>query len=151
MAQTDNSVVVRAPADLVWTMTNDLESWPVLFTEYARVDVLDRDGDTVRFRLTTRPDEDGRTWSWTSERIADPAHGTVHARRIETGPLLEYMHITWEYRPVEGGVELRWRQEFELKASAPVTEGQAVEHLNRQTAHEMAQIKERIEQAARSA
>jgi aromatase len=145
---TDNRVVINAPDELVWSMTNDVESWPTLFTEYASVEVLHREADTVRFRLTTRPDHDGRSWSWVSERTADPTSRTVRARRIETGPLLESMQILWEYRPVEGGVELRWLQEFQLTPTAPVTEAQAVEHLNRQTAIELAHIKQQVERAA---
>ena len=35
---------------------NDIERWPELFTEYASAEILERDGDTVRFRLTTHPD-----------------------------------------------------------------------------------------------
>ncbi|MCO8306936.1 polyketide cyclase, partial [Streptomyces sp. RKCA-744] len=31
---TDNEVMIKAPFDLVWDMTNDLENWPQLFSEY---------------------------------------------------------------------------------------------------------------------
>jgi len=147
-ARTDNRVVIDAPEDLVWTMTNDVESWPELFTEYAAAEVLDRDGDTVRFRLTTRPDESGRTWSWVSERTPDPETRTVRARRLEPGPLLKYMNITWEYRPVPGGVEMRWVQEFETNPAVSLTDTRAVEFLNQHTAAEMAHIKQLVERAA---
>jgi len=52
----DNSIVINAPMDLVWDMTNDIESWPELFSEYAAAEVLTRQGNTVTFRLTMRPD-----------------------------------------------------------------------------------------------
>ena len=32
-ARTDNSIVIVAPLELVWTVTNDIENWPNLFTE----------------------------------------------------------------------------------------------------------------------
>ncbi|WP_279578998.1 SRPBCC family protein [Fodinicola feengrottensis] len=32
---TESSVVIDAPIDVVWEMTNDVTSWPNLFTEYA--------------------------------------------------------------------------------------------------------------------
>lgn len=32
---TDNSITVDAPLDLVWDITNDIEKWPELFSEYA--------------------------------------------------------------------------------------------------------------------
>src|SRR3954454_8849510 len=106
MAQVQNEIVIAAPMVLVWDMTNDVESWPTLFTEYARAEILERDGDTVRFRLTMHPDENGKVWSWVSERTPDPATRTVTARRVETGPF-DHMDIRWSYREVPGGVEMR--------------------------------------------
>ena len=71
---TDNSVVIDKPLDEVWERMNDLENWTKLFTEYASVEILEREGNTVKFRLTTHPDPeyDGQVWSWTSERTMDP-------------------------------------------------------------------------------
>jgi hypothetical protein len=69
---TDNSILIGADIDLVWTMTNDLENWPGLFTEYAGVDIIEKTGNTYLFRLTMHPDENGKVWSWVSERILDP-------------------------------------------------------------------------------
>ena len=67
-AHTENEVVINAPLELVWSVTNDLPAWPNLFTEYAAVEILERDGDSVLFRLTLHPDEEGKVWSWTSRR-----------------------------------------------------------------------------------
>ena len=68
MPTTDNSVLIAAPLDLVWERMNQIESWPNLFSEYAKAEILDRQGDTVTFRLTTHPDPeyDGQVWSWVS-------------------------------------------------------------------------------------
>jgi aromatase len=148
--RTDNAVVIGAPEELVWAMTNDIESWPSLFSEYATAEVLARDGNTVRFRLTTRPDENGTSWSWVSERTADPASRTVRARRIETGPFLDRMDIVWTYRQVDAGVEMRWIQDFDVAATSPVSEEQVAVHLNRQTAVELAHIKQQVESAAQT-
>src|SRR5262245_21393145 len=68
---TDNSVYINAPFELVWRLTNDVRSWPDLFTEYASVEVQQDSGETIRFRLTTVPDPDGQVWSWVSERTSD--------------------------------------------------------------------------------
>jgi aromatase len=146
--RTDNTVVIAAPMDLIWDMTNDVESWPDLFGEYASAEILSKDGDTVRFRLTTRPDEEGRVASWVSERTANRRTRTVHAERIETGPLVEYMTITWSYEQRDDGVALRWIQEFKTRATAPVNDAEAEAYLNKHTAQEMARIKEKVEQAA---
>lgn len=143
--RTDNSVVIKAPLDVVWDMTNDLEAWPTLFTEYEKVEILEREGDRVRFRLTMHPEPDGTVWSWVSERRADAATRTVHAKRIETGPLLEFMHLFWEYEEVPEGTRLRWIQQFEMKPTAPVDNAGAEKHLNQQTTVEMDHIRSVIE------
>jgi aromatase len=146
---TDNEITIEAPMDLVWERTNDLASWPQLFSEYASVDILERNGATVRFRLTMHPDEDGTVWSWVSERTPDPATRTVTAHRVETGPF-EYMNIRWEYREAEDGtgVRMRWIQDFHMKPAAPVDDAGMTEHLNRNTAVQMKLIKEKVEAAA---
>lgn len=142
---TDNAVVVNAPMDLVWAMTNDVEKWPVLFSEYASAEILERNGTTLRFRLTMHPDDQGRVWSWVSERQADPRTRTVRARRIETGPF-EYMDIFWCYREVPGGVEMRWTQDFQMKPAAPFDDDQMTQHLNRTTRAQMDLIRRRVEE-----
>ncbi|MCG5219141.1 polyketide cyclase [Streptosporangium sp. KLBMP 9127] len=130
-------------------MTNDVESWPELFSEYASVEILDRRAGSVRFRLTMHPDEDGNVWSWVSERTPDRRTGTVRAHRVETGPFA-YMRIFWEYREVADGVRMRWVQDFRMKPSAPVDDYAMTDHLNRNTVVQMNRIKGIIEAAARS-
>ena len=144
---TDNEIVIAAPMDLVWDMTNDVASWPWLFSEYAAAEILDRSGDTVRFRLTMHPDDEGRVWSWVSERTPDRARGTVDARRVETGPFA-HMTIRWEYTEVDGGVRMRWVQDFAMRPDAPTDDAGMTAHLNRNTAVQMARIKGIVERAA---
>jgi len=146
---TDNDIVIDAPLDVVWEMTNDVPNWPNLFSEYASADVLERDGDTVVFRLTMHPDEDGNIWSWVSKRTSDPKTRAVHAERVETGPF-DFMKIYWEYSEEPGGgVRMRWVQDFHMKPQAPVTDDAMTEHLNRNTLVQMALIKNKVESAAR--
>ncbi|MFF6877542.1 SRPBCC family protein [Streptomyces sp. NPDC012474] len=147
MALTDNTVVIDAPMELVWKMTNDVESWPRLFSEYASAEILGRDGATVRFRLTLHPDENGAVWNWVSERTPDPKTRTVRARRIETGPF-EHMDIFWTYTETDGGVEMRWRQEFAVRSGLPFGDKEMTERLNTNTRREMARIKGLVEEAA---
>lgn len=147
-ARTENEIVINAPLDLVWDMTNDVESWPTLYTEYSKAEILGQDGATVRFRLHTHPDADGQVWTWVSERTTDPATRTVRARRIETGPLLERMDIFWDYTQTPAGVRMRWVQDFELRPTAPTDDAGAIAFLNRETKVQMAHIKEVVEAAA---
>jgi len=121
-AHTDNEIVVAAPLALVWEVANDVERWPELFAgEYAAAVVLERDEERVRFRLTTAPGPDGRSYTWVSERYLDRARGTVSARRVEPGPF-RYVHLFQSFTPVAGGTRLRWVQDFEARPDAPFTE-----------------------------
>ncbi|MGH3921972.1 MAG: SRPBCC family protein [Pseudonocardiaceae bacterium] len=144
---TDNAIIIKAPMELVWDMTNDVASWPQLFSEYAATEILERGDGTITFRLTMHPDEEGKIWSWVSERTADPVQREVHAHRIETGPF-EYMNIYWEYRDVAEGVQMRWVQDFHMKPQAPADDDTMTAHLNRNTAIQMDRIKGLVEEAA---
>ena len=122
-AHTDNEVTINAPRDFVWERMMDIESWPELFTEYAKAEVIEEEGDTVRFRLTTHPDPeyDGQVWSWVSERVADPASYSSKSR---------------------------WVQDFSMKPEAPADDATAEGYMNRNTKTQMTAIKERLEKAA---
>ncbi|MEV0807773.1 SRPBCC family protein [Micromonospora sp. NPDC050200] len=143
---TENSIVIAAPLPLVWEMTNDLARWTELFTEYAEVEILHRDGDTVRFRLTMHPDENGIAWSWVSERHADPTSHQVRAHRVETGPF-EYMRIHWAYTEEPEGVRMTWVQDFAMKPTAPVDNAGMTARINANSRVQLAVIKERVERA----
>ncbi len=129
-------------------MTNDIENWPRLFTEYASLEVLSREGDTTTFRLTMHPDDNGKVWSWVSERTVDRAARTVRARRVETGPFA-HMNILWQYTELPGGTQMRWTQDFAMKPDAPVDDAWMTDNINRNSRTQMALIRDRIEQAAR--
>ena len=144
---TDNEISIAAPMELVWDMTNDIDNWPRLFSEYASVDVLERDGDRVTFRLTMHPDKDGKVWSWVSRRVLDVTERTVRARRLETGPF-QYMDLYWTYRETESGTVLRWVQEFTVKPGAPFDDAAMTARLNAATRKNMSHIKAVIERAA---
>ena len=145
-AHTDNEVVINAPLEVVWEKMNDVENWPSLFSEYAKAEILEREGNTVRFRLTTHPDPeyDGQVWTWVSERTVDPEAHTVTAHRIETGPF-DHMNIEWYFEPADGGTKMRWVQDFSMKPEAPSDDEHAQEYINKNTREQMRVIKERLE------
>ena len=144
---TDNAIVINAPIELTWKITNDVATWPELFTEYAAAEILHTEGDTVRFRLTMHPDEQGRVWSWVSERTADASTWTVRARRVEPGPF-EFMHILWTYEPVDGGTRMRWVQDFAMRPDAPVDDEAMTTRINENSKIQMAVIRDKVEQAS---
>ncbi|MBA2462282.1 MAG: SRPBCC family protein [Actinobacteria bacterium] len=146
MPRTDNSTEIKAPLDTVWERMNDVENWPNLFTEYASAEIIERNGDSIKFRLTTFPDPeyDGQVWSWVSERTVDPATHTVKAHRIETGPF-DHMNIEWYFEPTENGTMMRWVQEFSMKPTAPATDDEAEVYINKNTKEQMEHIKGKLE------
>lgn len=148
MPKTANEIIIDAPMDLVWRVTNDVAGWPDLFSEYAAVEILHREGDTVRFRLTMHPDGNGKVWSWVSERVTDERSRTVRARRVETGPFA-HMNIQWTYQEVDGGVRMLWEQDFRMKPDAPVDDDWMVNNINRNSKVQMKLIKDKLESLAR--
>ena len=142
---TDNSVVIDAPLDLVWQMTNDLGNWPDLFTEYASVDILENRGDNYfRFRLAMHPDADGTVWSWVSERTLDPIAHRVTARRVEPGPF-EFMDIEWTYRQTADGTVMRWVQDFRMRPTAPVDTLAMTRRIDANSKIQMALIAQKVQ------
>ncbi|MCE0445354.1 SRPBCC family protein [Streptomyces tricolor] len=141
---TQNEITIAAPLDLVWDMTNDLERWPQLFSEYASVEILKREGEKTTFRLTMHPDENGTVWSWVSEREPDRATRTVKARRVETGPFA-YMNIHWRYEEVPAGTRMVWTQDFEMKPDAPVDDDWMTDNINRNSKIQLELIREKID------
>jgi aromatase len=148
-AHTDNSIEINAPLQYVWDRMMNVEDWPNLFSEYAKAEVVESEGDRIVFRLTTHPDPeyDGQVWSWTSERVADAASHTSKSRRIETGPF-QYMNIEWYFEEANGGTQMRWVQDFSMKPEAPANDEQAEQYMNNNTKEQMRVIKERLEAQA---
>ncbi|WP_333774880.1 SRPBCC family protein [Streptomyces sp. IBSBF 3136] len=144
---TQNEITIAAPLDLVWDMTNDLERWPQLFSEYASVEILSQEGKKTTFRLTMHPDENGTVWSWVSEREPDRSARTVRARRVETGPFA-HMDILWQYEEVPAGTRMVWTQDFAMKPDAPVDDDWMTDNINRNSKVQMALIRDKVEKAA---
>jgi aromatase len=147
---TEASILIDAPFQLVWDMTNDVDNWTELYTEYAESKVIERDGNKVKFRLALHPDENGKVWSWVSQRIFDVEKREVHAERVETGPF-EYMHIYWKYTEEAGGIRMTWKQDFHMKPAAPVDDEGMTNRITTNTPVQMQVIKEKVEAAARAA
>ncbi|MDQ3403053.1 MAG: SRPBCC family protein [Actinomycetota bacterium] len=147
---TEASIVIDAPFQLVWDMTNDVDNWTSLFTEYAAAEVIERDANTVKFRLSLHPDENGKIWSWVSRRTFDVVRREVHAERVETGPF-EYMHIYWKYDDEDGKTRMTWKQDFQMKPTAPLDDEGMTNRINKNTPIQMNVIRERVEAAARAA
>ena len=147
-AHVDNEILINAPMQLVWDMTNDIESWPDLYSEYSAAEILEQRDGSVLFRLSLHPDENGTVWSWVSSRTPDPESRTVRSQRVETG-VFKYMSIFWEYLQADDGVRMRWVQDFEMKPGLPIDDEGMRARLERNTKVQMALIRDKVEAAAR--
>jgi len=142
-----NAVAIEAPVDEVFRLTNDVRTWPELFTEYLSSEVIEETPGDVTFRLTTHPDEDGHTWSWISRRQTNiERKSTYSERRPSSGPFAR-MEIRWWYDSLgPTSTLMTWEQEFTMKPEAPVSEQEATNYLNKQTKIQQQVIKERVEE-----
>ncbi|WP_159943630.1 MULTISPECIES: SRPBCC family protein [unclassified Nocardiopsis] len=147
MGHMEHSVVIDAPYELVWERTNDVASWPELFSRHSSVEILHQEGNTTRFRVV-KQDDQGRVWSWVSERTVDPAEGKAWSHRGQLEGF-EYVKIHWDFEAVPEGTRLTWSHHFVLKPDAPFTEEQVVAKYQRDLPIEMEEIKNKIEEIAR--
>lgn len=144
---TNHSIEIHAPRAFVFERTNDLATWTQLFTEYASVDILRKEENYFVFRLTTQPDEEGKSWSWISWRRLYPDEWRIEAARIEPLTPFSSMEIRWYYEEQGPNTLMRWEQEFTVAPTAGFSEADAVAHINQNSKIQMAAIKERLEAA----
>lgn len=142
-----NAVLINAPVDDVFRLTNNVRTWPTLFTEYESSEVIEESETSVTFQLTTRPDENGQQWSWIAKRDTNKEQRSTYSERMPSSGPFQRMEIRWWYDPAgETSAVMTWEQTFTMKPDAPVTEEQATAYLNKQTKIQQRVIKERIEQ-----
>lgn len=141
-----NVVVIEAPVDDVFRLTNDVRTWPDLFTEYKSSEVLEEAAGDVTFRLTTHPDENGQSWSWIARRQTNfERKSTFSEREPDSGPFAK-MEIRWWYDSLGPTITLMtWEQKFTIRSGAPVSEQEATSYLNKHTKIQQQVIKERVE------
>lgn len=144
---THNSIVVLRDFSTVFDLTNRIDLWPQLFTEYRAAEILERNGDELLFRLTTFPEGERPSRSWTSRRWIDRANRRATAERLAPAFPFASMRITWTYEPLpqDVGVVMTWMQEFEVHPDAKFSNEQMESFLNRNTRAQMQAVKAAVE------
>ncbi len=144
---TQNSIVILRDFDTVFDLTNTIELWTELFTEYSKAEVLERHGNEVIFSLTTFPEGERPARTWTSRRIIDKPGRQATAERIEKAFPFKDMKIHWTYEelPQGVGVVMTWMQTFEVHDECKWTTEQMESFLNRNTRTQMQAIKQKVE------
>jgi len=144
MGHTCNSIVIKAPYDLVFDISNDIPRWTELFgAEYKKAELVKKEANKITFRLT---DEDDKTWqSW---RLLFKDKFFTYSQREDPLFPFEYMKIIWLYTPVTGGIELTWIQHFHMDAKAKFNDQQIEGFINEGSQHNLKIFKAIIEKEA---
>ncbi len=143
MAHTCNSIVINAPYEKVFDLSNDISRWKEFFVEYTASDVIEKTDNKIVFKLTH---ENGN--SWTSYRLLFKEDKFAYACRVEPMFPFEYMKIVWLYREVEGGIELTWIQDFKMNKGAKFNDTQVEEIINKHSKKNLIRFQELIEKEA---
>ncbi len=144
MAHTSNSILIKAPYDQVFDISNDIQRWTELFgDEYKEAKILKREGNKLTFRLT---DDEGR--SWQSFRLLFKEHNFAYAQKLPPEFPFKYMKIIWLYTPTPEGVLMNWIQDFDMDDKAKFDNVQVEEMINKGSQENLQIFKRIIEQEA---
>jgi len=144
MGHTCNSIIIDAPYELVFDISNDIPRWTELFGgEYKKAEVVKKEGNKITFRLT---DDEGKSWqSW---KLLFKDKYFTYAEREEPKFPFKYMKIIWLYTLKSAGTELTWIQHFEMDDKAKFNDEQVEGFINGHSKDNLKIFKQIIEQAA---
>jgi aromatase len=144
MGHTCNVIVINAPYEKVFDISNDITRWTELFgAEYKKSEVVKKEGNKITFRLT---DEDDKTWQ--SFRLLYKEHYFAYAQRETPLFPFKYMKIIWVYTLKPEGVEMAWIQHFEMDEKAKFNDAQVEGFINEGSQHNLKIFKSIIEKEA---
>ncbi len=143
MAHTVNSIVINAPYEKVFDISNDISRWNELFEEYNESKVVEAKDNKIVFQLTHKNGN-----SWTSYRLLFKDDKFAYASKIEPMFPFEYMKIIWLYRETEDGVVMTWVQDFKMDKGAKFNDEQVEEIINKHSKDNLVRFKEIIEKEA---
>jgi aromatase len=146
MGHTNNSIVIHAPYERVFDISNDIERWTQLFgDEYKEAKILKREGNKLTFSLT---DNEGH--SWQSFRLLFKENYFAYAQKLPPEFPFQYMKIIWLYTPQAGGVLMTWIQDFQMDKKATLDDKYVEELINKHSQDNLKIFKRIIEQEAGS-
>ncbi len=145
MGHTCNSIVINAPYELIFDISNDIPRWTELFgEEYKKAEVVKKEANKITFRLTDDEDK-----SWVSWRLLFKENYFAYAERLEPKFPFKFMKIVWLYIPKPEGVELVWIQHFEMDEKAKFNDEQVEGFINKHSKENLIIFKNVIENAAK--
>ena len=155
MGHTCNSIIINAPYEKVFDISNDIPRWTELFgEEYKKAEIVKKEANKITFRLT---DDEGKSWqSW---KLLFKGNYFTYAEREEPKFPFKYMKIIWLYTPKPEGValaaggqttslcpvELVWIQHFEMDDKAKFNDEQVEGFINKHSKENLQIFKKVIE------
>jgi aromatase len=155
MGHTVNSIIINAPYERIFDISNDITRWTELFGgEYKKAEVVKKEGNKITFKLT---DDENRSWqSW---RLLFKDNYFAYAEREEPKFPFKFMKIIWLYTPRPDGmaltkgsqttdfcpVEMTWIQHFEMDEKAKFNDEQVEGFINKHSKDNLKIFKEVIE------
>jgi aromatase len=144
MGHTCNSIIINAPYEKIFDISNDIPRWTQLFgSEYQKAEIVEKKANLITFRLT---DDEGK--SWVSWRLLFKDKYFTYAERKDPLFPFKYMKIVWFYTPKPQGVELTWIQHFEMDDKAKFNDAQVEGFINGHSKDNLKIFKEVIEKEA---
>lgn len=146
MGHTTNSILIKAPYEKVFNISNDIERWTELFgSEYKEAKILKREGNKLTFRLT---DDEGRFWQ--SFRLLFKDYNFAYAQKLPPEFPFKYMKLIWLYTPTPEGILMTWIQHFEMDEKAKFNDIEVEKMIDEGSQENLQIFKRIIEQEAGS-
>jgi len=146
MGHTVNSIIIEAPYDLVFDISNDIERWTELFGgEYKEAKILKKEENKITFQLT---DANGN--SWQSFRLLFKDYYFTYAQKLEPAFPFKYMKIIWLYTPMSDRILMTWIQDFTMADGAKFNDEQVEGFINKHSRDNLKIFKEVIEKEAKN-
>ena len=117
---TGNSIIMRAPREVIFETAANLELWPKILPHYRYIRYLER-GPT-RNVVVMAASRTGIPISWTSEQIIDREKLEVRFHHLKA--FTQGMRVVWTFQETAAGVlvEILHDLRFRVPALAPVAD-----------------------------
>jgi uncharacterized membrane protein len=109
--QTENRIVIQAPASAIYELAAAVEQWPALLPHYRRVRIVSEDGHRRLVEMAAH--RDGIPVHWWAEQVCFPEEPRItfrHVRGATTG-----MEVEWSFQPAPEGVLVEIRHDLQLR------------------------------------
>ena len=141
MGHTVNSILIKAPYELIFDISNDIPRWTELFGgEYTDARIIKKEGNKLTFQLTNA---DGNTWQ--SFRLLFKDNYFTYAQKLPPEFPFKYMKIIWLYTPTPDGILMTWIQDFTMDDKAKFNDEQVEGFINKHSQDNLKIFKEVIE------